>query len=390
MYKSIFNKVEIMRYIYSYNLFTFGNSLAGSFINILFLNTGTIENVFTYQVSFQASQMLFFLLSGITSSRVEEKGIYSLGLILRAASLMAALFIGGIFFNNIFFGVTYGMSGGLFWAGNAIVSMNVSKGSDRMSFVSLNSFASNISSLIAPIIGGVVIELTPLTGIYRYSIVFSFTTFLLLSAVVEVMRIKASGPKHGKMYISDSFTIGKSVKSPFKSFFFFSSTYMFALLILLPIYVYTLTHNYTIVGIMVAVMALANALGNALSPYLIKKSKNTRRPYLYSTLIIVSSIGFVIARSGDIIAPFVSGFIAFLFFSPINNRAISNFMNSLDNELTSFPQWIYREYFLFSGRLFTLIFLLIFSFIMGFSNTIILLSFLSISVIFTIPAATMG
>ncbi len=386
MYREIVQDGDIIRYIVSYNSFNFANGLVGSFLNILFFNAGNIVTVIEYQLAYQISQLLSFVLSGIMANYIPTKFIYSLSSPLRAVSLIGSVLIGGIFMNQLFFGLVYGISSGLFWAGNAIISMEVSRGKDRLAFLSLNSTVAYIASLVSPIIGGVALQITPFTGTMRYVTVFATTAALLVYSGASGFYLNVKEREHPRIRFLDSIRADKLVKWQYKSYFYFSSFYGLALSIVLPVYIFTITGSYTIVGILVASMAASSAMGNILTPRMLKRNSHSLLPYLYSLAIILASTVFI----GNFHIPFtllfLAGDMALFLTSPMNNRSMSNFMNSVDLLTTSFPYWINREYYLLAGRYTALITLLAVFMVSGFAHSLYILTIMSLTVLPTIPA----
>ena len=379
MYKELLKNKEVFGYLKSYNSFYFANGLASSFINILFFSSGSIISVLEYQMTYQFSQLFMFMISGQISNRLDTKHIYSAGNILRGVSLISTVLIGGIFFNQFFFGLIYGISGGLFWAGNAIVSLEVSRGKDRLNFLSINSTVSYIVSLVSPILGGIALELTPLKGVFRYSILFAATAILLIYSAIEVELLKIKENRSKKVRIIDSIYADRHIKTAFKSYFFFSSVYIFAISVVLPVYVFEVTHSYYIVGLLGAFMAGMSVVGNVFSPTLIKRgTKNIS--FFYAAIIIGSSFLFL-HMTHPVLFSFITGGIALLFVAPINNRSMSNFMNSVDLLTTSFPYWINREYYLVAGRFSILLLTFILIAFFGINIYIPALTFASLTVI---------
>ena len=386
MYKEIVQDSNIIRYIVSYNSFNFANGLAGSFLNILFFSAGNLTTVIEYQFAYQISQLFTFVLSGLIVNYLQTKFIYSLSTPLRAISLIGSVLIGGIFMNQFFFGFIYGFSSGLFWAGNAIIAMEVSRGKDRLAFLSFNSTVAYIASLVSPIIGGVALQITPFSGTMRYVIVFAATAALLVYSGASGLFINVTERQHPKIRFLDSIRANKHVKWQFKSYFYFSSFYGLALSIILPVYIFKITGSYTIVGILVASMAASSAIGNILTPRMLNRKSNSLLPYLYSIAIILTSIVFIGNFHVPMAVLFLAGDVALLLTAPMNNRSMSNFMNSVDLLTTSFPYWVNREYYLLAGRYTVLITLLAVFIISGFSHSLYVLTLTSMTVLPMIPA----
>lgn len=102
MYREILHDRNIFQYILSYNSFNFANGFAGSFLNILFFSTGNITTVIEYQLAYQISQLLSFVVSGLMSNYLQTRLIYSLSSPLRSLSLIGSVLMGGVFMNQFF------------------------------------------------------------------------------------------------------------------------------------------------------------------------------------------------------------------------------------------------------------------------------------------------
>ena len=176
------------------------------------------------------------------------------------------------------------------------------------------------------------------------------------------------------------------MKWQYKSYFYFSSFYGLALSIVLPVYIFTITGSYTVVGILVASMAASSAIGNILTPRILKRNSNNLLPYLYSLAIILASTAFIGNFHIPFVLLFLAGDVALFLTAPMNNRSMSNFMNSVDLLTTSFPFWINREYYLLAGRYTALITLLAVFIVSGFSHSLYVLTIMSLTVLPMIPA----
>lgn len=380
MYRDLIRNEQVLRYIVAYNSFYFANGLASSFINIFFFGTGNLLVVLQFQISYQISQLFMFIISSGLSNYLKTKHIYAIGTLVRALSLLSVVIIGGIFYNQFFFGIIYGISGGLYWAGNAVISLDVSRGTNRLNFLSLKLTVSYFVSLIAPTLGGIALELTPFRGVLRYLILFLSAAILLIYSAVQIELITTNKVKTQKVKLIDSIRADKNIKWAFKSYFVFSSVYLFALSIFLPVYVFEITKEYTIVGLLAALMAGSGAIGNVFSPNLLEKGRK-RLPYIYGGIIIASSMVFLDIKLYPIILSFLAGGAAMFFAAPINNRSMSNFMNSIDQVATSFPYWVNREYYVLVGRLLVLLSFLFLISTSGISLYMPVLAIMSLSII---------
>lgn len=264
--------------------------------------------------------------------------------------------------------------------------MEVTRGKDRLAYISLNSTVAYVSSLVSPLIGGVALEITPFSGIMRYAIVFAVTPALLVYSGVSGFFLRVKERDHPKIKFVDSIKADGLIKWQFKSYFHFSSFYGLALSIVLPVYIFKITASYTDVGIMVASMAASSALENILTPRMLSRKSNNFLPYLYSLAIVLTSIIFIAVAEFPLFMLFLAGDAALFLISPMNNRSMSNFMNSVDLLSTSLPYWINREYYLLAGRYSSLLLLLVVFIYSGFSDSIYVLSILSLTVLPMIPA----
>ena len=271
----------------------------------------------------------------------------------------------------------------------AIISMEVSRGKDRLAFLSFNTTISYISSLVSPIIGGVAIELTPFTGTMRYVVVFIATAALLLYSGTSGVFLNVRERDHPKIRFLDSIRADKLIKWQYKSYFYFSSFYGLALSVILPVYIFSVTGSYTVVGILLATMAASSALGNISTPKILNRDSRGVIPYIYAFIIIVTSLVFLDGRNFPVILLFLASDITLFLTAPMNNRSMSNFMNSVDLLTTSFPYWIDREYYLLAGRYTSLLILLAVSMSFGLSRALFVLTILSLTVLPTIPAINM-
>lgn len=340
-----------LKYYVSYGLFSFSNGLFGIFINVLFFNSNNISDVIYYQLSLQISQTLFFLVGTYLIAYVSARFLYSIGTFLKAA-VISSLFISPFFSGNaVYFGLLYGVSSGIFWAGNATFTLAISKTIKRFNFLSINSAVSNLNSLVSPLVAGILIAYSFATGIERYLNDFLLASILLLLSGIVSLLVRSSGEKGGEFHVKN--TIIKEDKyGKFRLLFFTSSILGMVMSAVIPVYVFYLTRNFVLTGIYGTVTASVGFVSNAIAPYMKKKVKRYV-PYAIF-LVILSSLAYIVRFSYTLILIFLASSIILFFITPLSNLGVSEFMQYLDGFKRTRHFWINREYYLVAGRVLSL------------------------------------
>lgn len=374
------------KYYLSLGFFMFSGGLSGIFINILFFVTSNLESVIIYQIALQISQTIFFIISTYLMKVISARYLFISGNILRALTIALLFVIPYLSQNALFFGLLIGVSSGIFWSGNATFSLEISKGSNRMVFLSINSAISSVASLISPTLGGLLISYSNFHGLYRYSMDFALSSILLLLSSLTATFIKNNGEKGGSFSIKTTIIKEKNY-SRYRAFFFFSSILGMAMSTLIPVYIYYLSGSYIVAGIYGSVTALGGFLSNIMAPML---SRKLGKKIVYVIpVMLISSILFTFHLSYSIILVFIASLIILLFLTPLSNMGMSDFMQYLDKFTRTRHFWINREYYLVSGRILSLISILAYSDLFSLYSSTILMPFFALSLLGFIPVFRM-
>lgn len=336
------------KYYVSTSLFFFASGLYGIFINIFFFVTQNLESVIFYQTAFQASQTLFFVLGTYAMGFISAKYLYVAGNILRAATLILLFFIPLLSANAILFGLIFGISSGLFWGGNATFSLEISRSTNRYTFLSINSAISSMAALLSPAIGGFLISASSSGGLNRYALDFSLSSILLILSSIASMFITQKGEIGGTFHIRETI-IREDGYRKFRLFFFFSSILSTVMSTLMPIYIYYVTKNYIITGIYGSLVAATGFISNILAP----KYMARLRKEAIKILIILIFWSTLFLLKGQFVTEivFIGSLLILFFLTPISNLGMGEFMKYLDHFKKTRHFWINREYYLVSGRI---------------------------------------
>lgn len=344
-------RLDPLKYYISYGFFSFSNGLFGIFINVLFFTSNNISDVIFFQIALQVSQTVFFLVGTYLIAYVSARFLYSIGTFLKAA-VISSLFLSPFFSGNaVYFGLLYGVSSGIFWAGNATFTLAISKSIKRFNFLSINSVVSNLTSLIAPSVAGVLIAYSLARGIDRYLNDFLLAALLLLLSGFVSLFVKSSGEKGGEFHIKNTI-IKENDYGKFRLLFFASSILGMVMSTLIPVYVFYLTRNFVLTGAYGTVTASVGFISNVIAPYMKRKMRDYV-PYAI-TLVILSSVTFILRFSYTLVLIFLASSIILFFITPLSNLGVSEFMQFLDGFKRTRHFWINREYYLVIGRVLSL------------------------------------
>ena len=343
--------LDPLKYYVSFGFFSFSNGLFGIFINVLFFASNNISEVIYFQISLQISQTLFFLVGTYLIAYVSARFLYSIGTFLKAA-VISSLFISPFFSGNaVYFGLLYGISSGIFWAGNATFTLAISRSIKRFNFLSINSAVSSLTSLVAPSVAGVLIAYSLATGIDRYLNDFLLASLLLLLSGFVSLLVRSSGEKGGEFHIKNTI-IRENDYGKFRILFFASSILGMVMSTLIPVYVFYLTRNFVLTGAYGTVTASVGFVSNVIAPYMKRKVRDYV-PYAI-IMVILSSIAYILRFSYTLVLIFLASSIILFFITPLSNLGVSEFMQFLDGFKKTRHFWINREYYLVAGRVLSL------------------------------------
>ena len=378
---------DFRKYYVSYALFSFSNGLFSIFANVLFFSNGNLSEVIYYQIAYQLSQLVFFIVSTLLMKYISSRILFSTGNILRGMVVLGLLSFSFLSSNGALFGLIMGIPSGIFWGGNATFSLQISRQTNRFSFLSRNSSISGLFSLIAPTIAGFLIAYSEATGILKYLNDFVVVSICLIHSGIMGLTIKVSGEKGGLMKISSTI-LSESGYNKFRLYFFCSSVLGIILSNVVSVYIFYLTGNYIITGTFGTVTAAIAFLSNIMAPRLTQYFKWYAHVAIF--VIIVGSFLFYIRTFNQVFFIFLGSALIFYFISPVTNLGMTEFMGYLDKYKTTRHFWINREYYLNFGRIVSLGSVLWIYTFYGLASTIYLMPVFSLTMLGYIPILLKG
>lgn len=308
--------------------------------------------------------------------------MYVIGTITRAFVILFIFISPILSSNSIIFGLLFGSASGIFWTGNAMFSLQISKSTKRFNFLSIVSSISSISGLIAPTLGGILIEYSTNQGIFKYLNDFILASALLLVSGLIGLSISTSGEKGGRLKISNTVIRDKNY-GKFRLLFIASSILNMAISTLIPVYVYYISDSYVIAGIYGTITGIIGFISNSSAPFI--KSKMKRYVPIAILLVITTSVLIVVRSIVPLYIIIFSASVILFFLGPLSNLGMDQFMHYLDNFSRTRHFWINREYYLIVGRFTALFSILVISEFYSINTAVLTIPFLSLSVLGYIP-----
>jgi MFS family permease len=345
-------KANIRNYYLSYNISLVGTGLVGVFINVFFLATIGYIAVLYFQIATWTITLVAYILSGYLMRKYHPKYLYSAGLILGIILLAVLLTVQSALSNVMVFGLIYGTSIGILYAGNNVVMYDITKGTNRTSFVAVNNLLGGIASLIAPVAAGVLIEFSPLPGVYKFLLDFVIASVFFVIAIFYIMKIKHRGKFRLSYSIRGTFIRAGKDYSKFNWYFIVSTIFGVGYSVIVPLYVFQTTGSYLITGIFAGFEVLVYTLTN----FAFRKGFAEGRAFATYAVpaLILSSLVLLIPK---IIPPPINAFIfsglATFFTTPLDNAVSVKYMKFLDRNkrINRALFWANREYYLVIGRI---------------------------------------
>lgn len=144
------------------SLFTVAGSLSGVFVSIYLWQNSDFATLCRFQIACFAVTPLFFILGGWYAQARDRLHVYRIGLILNAAFYALLLILREHAPHwDIYLGILTGATGGIFWSGANILSYDMTQAGSREYYIGLMSTITGAVGLVAPVLGGVIIEFAP-------------------------------------------------------------------------------------------------------------------------------------------------------------------------------------------------------------------------------------
>ncbi|MCL5430337.1 MAG: MFS transporter [Candidatus Marsarchaeota archaeon] len=347
---------NIRSYYASFNMYVFAMGLIGVFINLFFFSTGSYLDVLYFQLTTYLCAFAAFAMSGYLMQKHGPKFPYTLGASIFIIMIVTLFAASGFFSNFIIFGFGWGIAIGIFYGGNNPMTYDITKEASRMSFISTNNYIGGVVSFVAPVVAGVLIQFSSFSGVGRYVWDFSITALFLAISIIFILTVKDDDGKVPKYSLKKNIIRGKEGHAGFSAYFALDSIFVRAFTIVLPIYVFQITHSYIITGIFAGYTTLIAVAANFAA------RRGFRRDGLFVNIaipgIVVSS--FVVlfpSVINPLIAVFIFGGLYNLFSTPLDNAVLVDYMDfqgrntDIDREMF----WVNREFYLMIGRVAVLV-----------------------------------
>ena len=353
------DSTNIKNYYASFNLDQFAVGLISVFINLFFFATQNYAAVLYFELATFIVALVTYIPAGYLMRRYHPRYLYLIGLALSIILLVDLLVATGALASVFIFGIIYGASIGVYYAGNNVIMYDITKRSNRTSFVATNNFLTGAASLIAPVLAGALIEFTTFTGVYKFIWDFAIAIIFFVLSAILILRIKQHGKFGLKYSIKGTLIKAKKGFSKFNIYFVVSQIFSFGVGIILPIYVFQITQNYLVTGIFVGYEVLLYIAAN----YVFRKGFAKSGPFAkYSIPVIILSSLLMLFPS--IVPPPINAFIfagIFTFLAaPLDNMVTVEYMRFLDKnkDINRALFWANREYYLVIGRVIILGFMI--------------------------------
>ena len=340
----------IERYYLSFNLAIFGNGLVAVFLNLFFLSNYSYVAVLYFQLVTYATAYGAYALAGYVYPKYSPKHLYVLGLALSGLVLIDLLAVSGPLSNPFAFGVLYGITIGVFYAGNNPLMHDITRSANRTTFVATNNFLTGAVSLVAPVCAGALIQFSTFSGVERYLWDFAVACAVFLLATLVILRARyESRPTHG-------YAVARTIRGPgpgyrrFQWLFFASQLFSIPIGIVLPIFVFQRTGSYLLTGVFASYLLAVAVVAN----FAFRRGFRREGPFAIVAVagIIASSLVLFVNWNPALMA-FAFGGVYTVLSTPLSNMVMVEFMERIDREPgpDRVLVWANREFYLGVGRM---------------------------------------
>lgn len=159
-------------------LFTTAGALSGAFVSVYLWAHSDFATICRFQIVCFAVTPVFFILGGWYAQARDRLHVYRVGLILNLSFYALLLILRERAPQYaIWLGLLTGATGGIFWVGSNTLSYDMTAVGRREYYIGLMGTVTGAVGLVAPVLGGVIIEFAP--GAYiGYQILFGAVVFL--------------------------------------------------------------------------------------------------------------------------------------------------------------------------------------------------------------------
>ena len=351
---------KVKSYYISYNLYSFSSGLVGVFMNLFLLATVSLAGVIEFNILYFTGLALAMFGCAYTLPRINPKELYIAGALIRAVTLIFLIAAAGLVSNILVFGLLYGVSIGTFWLGNNILTSDISKNIDRREFIYRNNLISSIVSLAAPTLAGIMIEYSQFSGPLRFIYDFLAAFIFLLASAYVLYSTKLPQPSRPIKFSLKDLRIKHNEYKNYKQYFFLSQLFYMPFSILLPIYIFEITKSYTIAGIYASSLLFVAVFANYIT-----KVSNRNWSATAKVLVAAFIVSSLLLLDHSLVSPVFAIFSFALIYTisstPLNIQALSNFLEVIDRgSKDRIHFWLNREFYIYTGRLSSLVIILAF------------------------------
>lgn len=247
----------------NYSVYIFVNAGIGIFLNLyLWVNSLNIFDIIVYQFYSALTVMPGFLIMLGYASRIRNVDVFRFGIALNILLVITIIYLAQRSAQYAWLlGIESGLATGFYYAGLNSLSYQKIKQNDRISFNSWRNLLSNIMSILAPILIGIVI--VTFHGNLGYIVAYISLLVLLGYVLMTSFRISGSGYSR-KLNALKSFGVALANKRyPYVAGadVFWSMTWIIRAVIL-TVFVYLISHSALIVSIFWASIAASQTVAS--------------------------------------------------------------------------------------------------------------------------------
>jgi len=350
----------IGRYYLSYNLAGFASGLVAVFLNVYFLSNYSYLAVLYFQIVTYATAYAAYALSGYVLPKYSPKHLYVLGLALSGLILFDLLIKSGPLSNPFAFGILYGATFGIFYAGNNPMMHDITRRANRTTFVATNNLLTGAVTLVAPVSAGALIQFSTFSGVDRYLWDFLVACGVFLLSALVILAVRYDSPP------AQGYTVPRSIRGPgpgysrFQLVFVASQLLAIPVGIVLPIYVFVRTGSYLITGVFASYLVLLSVVAN----FAFRHGFRRESPFALGAVAAIILASLVLFVNGNpILSAFLFGGVYTVLATPLNNLVMVAFMERIDRDVgvDRVLAWANREFYLGVGRILVLVGMVVFA-----------------------------
>lgn len=184
-----------------HSIFQFGASMAGLFLNLYLwrLTEDLMVNGIYTIISFIMTP-IGFAVGGWIAKRKDRLVTYRLGIFMTALFYLIVIIAReNVASYYVLFALVSGFAAGLYWIGYLVLMYDVSTDTNRIRYLGLNMVFFNAAGLLGPVLAGTIIGRSENLQGYVLTFLLSFIMFLI--AAVVSLRVRTTTMRHKSYYL---------------------------------------------------------------------------------------------------------------------------------------------------------------------------------------------